>query len=173
MNRGKLMRIILAVIAALILVGVVLMAWSWWTRNNRQVIRIDLDDRIEPVAFENLCLIPGDSCTYTIRLTGDAAKKYDLHLSFEETQEKNLKNFACIRIESNGQVLCDELMATVFAGEGIDLSVALNRGQQQDLIITYYMPIEVGNEAQNAEAFFDLLVFNNAFEQQATSEASL
>lgn len=158
MTRGKLMRIILAVIGVLILVGVVLMAWMLATRDDKHVIRIDLDDQIEPVAFENLCLIPGESCTYTIQLTGGAAKKYDLHLRFEETQNKALKNFAYVRIESDGQVLCDELMATVFAGEEIDLPVELNRGERQDLIITYYMPLEVGNEAQNAEAIFDLLI---------------
>lgn len=156
MDRGKLMRIILAVIAALILVGVVLMAWMLATRGNRHVIRIDLDDKIAPVGFEKLALIPGESCAYTIRLTGDVAEQYELHLEFKETQDKTLKNFAYIRIESNGQVLCDELMATVFAGEGIDLSVDLTQTKQQELIITYYLPLEVGNEAKNAEAVFEL-----------------
>ena len=50
------------------------------------------------------------------------------------------------------------MLATAFEGEGIDLHVDLTRAKHQELIITYYMPLEVGNEAQNAEAIFDLLI---------------
>ena len=158
MNRLKIIRIIMVILSVLTLVGVGMMGWMLATREDREVVRIDLDEQIDPIGFENLCLIPGESCTYTLRLKGDVAKKYDVHLQFVETEDKTLKHFAFIRIESNGAVLCDELMATVFEGEGIDLHVDLKKSKQQDIVITYYMPIEVGNEAQNAEAIFDLLI---------------
>ena len=105
-----------------------------------------------------MCLIPGEACTYTLKLEGDVAEQYEVHLLFEEMQSGTLKNYAYIRIEANGQVLCDQLMATVLAGEGIDLFVDLHQVEQQEVIITYYLPIEVGNEAKNAEAVFDLLI---------------
>ena len=105
-----------------------------------------------------MCLIPGEACTYTLQLEGDVAEQYEVHLLFEEMQSGTLKNYAYIRIESNGQVLCDQLMATVLAGEGIDLFVDLHQVEKQEVIITYYLPIEVGNEAKNDEAVFDLLI---------------
>ena len=86
------------------------------------------------------------------------AEQYEVHLFFEETQSGTLKHYAYIRIEANGRELCDQLMATVLAGEGIDLFVDLHQVEQQEVIITYYLPIEAGNEAQNAEAGFDLLI---------------
>lgn len=158
MNRIKIIRIIMVILSAMLLIGVGMTGWMLGTRDDREVVRIDLDGQIDPIGFENLCLIPGESCSYTFRLKGDVAKEYDIHLRFEETEEKTLKNFAFVRIETNGTVLCDELMATAFEGEGIELHVDLSQAKQQDLIITYYMPLEVGNEAQNAEAIFDLLI---------------
>lgn len=158
MNRGKLTRIVLIITCVLILIGIALMAWMLVNRNNRNVIHIDLDDQIDPIGFKNLCLIPGESCAYTLRLTGDEAEQYDAHLRFEETQVGTLKHYAYIRIEANGQVLCDQLMATMFEGETIDLFVDLRQVEQQEITITYYLPIEVGNEVQNAEAVFDLLI---------------
>jgi hypothetical protein len=158
MNRIKIIRIVMVILSAMLLIGVGMTGWMLGTRDDREVVRIDLDGQIDPIGFENLCLIPGESCSYTFRMKGDVAKEYDVHLRFEETEEKTLKNFAFVRIETNGTVLCDELMATAFEGEGIELHVDLSQAKQQDLIITYYMPLEVGNEAQNAEAIFDLLI---------------
>ena len=158
MNRIKIIRIVMVILSAMLLIGVGMTGWMLGTRDDREVVRIDLDGQIDPIGFENLCLIPGESCSYTFRLKGDVAKEYDVHLRFEETEEKTLKNFAFVRIETNGTVLCDELMATAFEGEGIELHMDLSQAKQQDLIITYYMPLEVGNEAQNAEAIFDLLI---------------
>ncbi len=158
MTKSKFMRIVLIATSVLILIGVALMARMLATRDDRNVIHIDLDDQTEPIVFENLALIPGESCTYTIRLGGDAAEQYRAHLQFEETEDLNLKHYAYVRVETNGQVLCDQLMATVFAGEGIDLAVDLTQSSKQEVTITYYLPIDVGNEAQNAEAYFELLI---------------
>ena len=158
MNRIKIIRVIMVILSVMSLTAVAISGWMLATRDDREVVHVDLDGQIDPIGFENLCLIPGESCSYTFRLDGSVAKEYDVHLCFEEREEKTLKNFAFVRIESNGQVLCDELMATAFAGEGIDLHVDLSEAKYQELTITYYMPLEVGNEAQNAEAIFDLVI---------------
>ena len=158
MDRVKTIRIIMVVLSSMLLIGVAMTIWMLLTREDREGVRVDLDEPIAPIGFEHLCLIPGESCTYTLHLRGDGVSKYDVCLQFVETEEKTLKHFTYIRIESNGVVLCDELMEKVFEGDGIELQVDLRRTKQQDVTITYYMPLEVGNEAQNAEAFFDLLI---------------
>lgn len=61
-------------------------------------------------------------------------------------------------MEKDGEVICDELLAEVFAQEGYELAVDFADGAKNEIKIIYYMPENVGNEAQNAEAKFDLIV---------------
>ena len=158
MTRSIFLRIVLIVSSALIIIGVLLMNWVLETSDDRDVIKIYLnnDEVAEVVEFESLALLPGDSCEYVVVLSSENSKIYDLNLSFVEIEEKTLKNFAYVKIISGEEVLCDELLATTFEGEGIDLLVDFNDGKNTIIKIVYYMPIEVGNEAKNAEAKFEL-----------------
>ena len=85
-------------------------------------------------------------------------KKYDLSLDFVEIGNKSLKNFAYVKIISNGDVVCDKLLATVFEDQDVVLPVDFNEGKNTEITIVYYLPIDVGNEAKNAEAAFELLL---------------
>ena len=89
-------------------------------------------------------------------------KQYDLSLDFIETEEKTLKHFARVQIVANGDVVCDELLATVFEDEDIILPIDFTEDNKSiELKIVYYLPIEIGNEAKNAEAVFELLLTAN------------
>ena len=44
----------------------------------------------------------------------------------------------------------------VFEAENINLPVDFSEGKNTELKITYYLPIDIGNEAKNAEAIFEL-----------------
>lgn len=158
MTRSIFLRIVLIVSSALTIIGVLLMNWVLETSDDRDVIKIYLnnDEVVEVVKFESLALIPGDSCEYVVVLSSENSKIYDLNLSFVEIEDKPLKNFAYVKIISGEEVLCDELLATTFEGEGIDLLVDFNEGKNTIIKIVYYLPIDVGNEAKNAEAKFEL-----------------
>lgn len=159
MTKSTFMRIVLIVGSALILVGVSLMTWMLVTEDDRSVIDVQLENgKTQSVEFENLSLVPGEECEYTISLGSDTASKYDLSLDFVEIEEKTLKNFARVKIVANGEVVCDELLATVFEDENIVLPVDFTEGKNTELKIVYYLPLEVGNEAKNAEAVFELLL---------------
>ncbi len=159
MPKSKLMRIILIAGSVLIIVGVSLMGWMLATEDERSVIEVQLENgKTQSVEFENLSLVPGEECEYTIKLEKSRADKYDLNLDFVEIEEKTLKNYARVKIIANGEVVCDELLATVFENEDIVLPVDFGEDKNTELKIVYYLPIEIGNEAKKAEAIFELLL---------------
>lgn len=162
MPKSKLMRVILSAGSALIIAGVIMMGWMRATEDDRRTIEVQMEDgETQSVEFKNLSLVPGEECEYTIKLENSGFGKYDLNLAFVETEEKTLKNFARVKIMAKGEVLCDELLATVFENRDIVLPVDFGEDKNTELRIVYYLPIEVGNEAKNAEAIFELLLTAN------------
>lgn len=166
MSRRRLLQIIVSAASVLIVVGVILMGVIMNTEEDRSVIHVDLDKGEEnsteqKVDFESLALLPGESCEYTLVLEGEESDRYDVTLSLYENQaEKNhtLKNFVFLRIESGENVVCDMLLRDVYASEGFTLPVDQTTGENTELRFVYYLPADVGNEAQNAEAFFGLKI---------------
>lgn len=160
MPKSTFMRIVLIVGSALILVGVSLMTWMLVTEDDRSVIEVQLEDgKTQSIEFENLSLVPGEECEYVVTLKSENAKKYDLNLDFVDTEKDlTLKNFARVKIVANGEVVCDELLATIFENEDIVLPIDFTEDKNTELKIVYYLPLEVGNEAKNAEAIFELLL---------------
>ena len=159
MPRSKWMRVLLIAGSALIIVGVALMWWFYATEGDRNVIKVELQQgQTQTVEFEHLGLIPGEKCEYTVKLKKASSDKYDLSLDFVEIEEKTLKNFVRVKILVGEETVCDELLATVFENEDIVLPVDFNANRNTELKIVYYLPIDVGNEAKNAEAIFELLL---------------
>ena len=158
MSKSKIMRIILIAGCLLIIVGVSLMGWMLATANERSVISVKLENgETEVLAFEQLALVPGEKCEYTIELKKSGASKYNLELNFVDTdEEKLLKNFARVKVMSGEEVVCDALLADAFQNEAIVLPVDFGDGKNTKLKVVYYLPLEVGNEAKKAEAAFAL-----------------
>ncbi len=157
MPKSKLMRIILIAGSVLIFIGVSLMSWMLATEDERNVIEVKLNGgNTEQLTFENLSLVPGEECEYTIQLGKSGLSKYDLVLDFVEIEEKTLKNYARVKIVSNGEVVHDELLAEAFENDDIVLPVDFDEDKNTELKIVYYLPVEVGNEAKKAEALFEL-----------------
>ena len=159
MARSRIMQIALIIGSVLIIAGVVLVGWITSTQDERNVINVQLQEgETEKVEFENLGLIPGEECEYVLSLKKGEKNEYDLKLKFVELEEKTLKQFARVKIIFNDEELYDELMADVFNGDDITVHVDFDGGNKTELKIVYYLPIDVGNEAKNAEAIFELLL---------------
>lgn len=162
MGRSRIMQIALIIGSVLIIVGVGLIGWITSTQDERNVINVQLQEgTTETVEFENLGLIPGEECEYVLSLKKGEKNAYDLRLKFVELEEKTLKQFARVKIIFNEEVLHDELLADVFDGDELTVHVDFDSGKKTELKIVYYLPIEVGNEAKNAEAIFELLLTTN------------
>ena len=158
MTKKLLFRIALIECSLFTLIGVLLSAYFLISVRERRLIRVEIEDSsIENgvlVPFQHLGLAPGESCSYTLVVDVKDAKAYDLSLAFYEKQDGALADYARVRIESNGEVLRDQLLSELFDDNLLTLS-----GKKRERVkITYYLPAEVGNEAQEAEAIFELLV---------------
>ncbi len=159
MKKSGFMRILLLAGSVLILVGVALMTWMVMTAEDRTVINLELEPNgTYELSVEELCLIPGEEVAYTIKLNSNKADRYDLRLDFEELEEKTLKNYARVKIASGDKILYDELLATAFDEENLAFPVDFEKEINTEFILVYYLPIDVGNEAENAQAVFDLQI---------------
>ncbi len=162
MFRSNLMRVLLIIGSVLIMTGVALNGWIRATEDERNVINVQIDEnKTQSVEFQNLRLVPGEQCEYKILLSKAGTKTYDLKLNFVEkevVEVKELKNYVRVKILADGQEVCDEILATLFENDEIILPIESSKEKRTELTIVYYLPIEVGNEAKNAHASFELLL---------------
>lgn len=159
MQKSKLMQIILIVGSILIIVGVSLMTWMLATEDDRNVIRVQIDEgESKPVKFEALTMVPGDECEYSVKLVKGGTNKFDLKFDFVETGDGTLKNYARVKIIVCDNVVYDDLLVNTLENKNILLSVDFGEDKNTEFQIVYYLPIDVGNEAKNAEALFGLML---------------
>ncbi len=156
-TRNIIMCTLIIVGSLLIVAGVLMNLWIHTSDDNQSVIEVEVEEgKTESVEFKNFGLVPGSMHEYTIKFKGDRAKQYDLTLDFVEKEDKGLKNFAYVKIISNGETIYDKLLADAFEDDSIELFVDFKGKENTELVIVYYLPTEVGNEAKKAESVFEL-----------------
>ena len=160
MLKVKMTHGIIIALCTLIVFGISLSIYFVASRDDRNIIDVKLDssESQSSVEFCALGLVPGKSVEYTIRLTNEVEGEYNITLEFEEEAEQELKKYVFAKIEVGGKIICDSLLADLFNGEKLSFSGALSSDKSRNIKITYYMPDSVGNEAQNAEANFELRI---------------
>lgn len=153
-------RILMIPMSVLIIVGVIIISWMNNAANRINSITVNMEDsEVQLVKFERIGLIPGETCEYKIKIKNN--RDFVMHLDFVEVETpetKDLDEFAFVKIVSNGETICDDLLSDVFKMDGFVLPVDISEKINTELTIIYYLPIDVGNEAKNAEADFDLLI---------------
>lgn len=160
MQSNKIMRTLLVIASLLVLIGILMTVWILIQKRDEDIIKVQLSDgETEVIKFDALNLLPGDSCEYIIELKNDSSHKCSLSLDFVDVDEKEtLKNYAHVKIIANGAVVYDDLLATAFENDSIVLPVDFAKSTNTELKLVYYLPLEVGNEAKNAEAVFEVLI---------------
>ena len=159
MTKKPILKILLVAECALIIVGILFLIWMLNAERDRNYIEIYLSEgETESVGFEELCLVPGQSCQYKVVLKTDDIKQFQLSIDFEQVKESPLKDYAYVRITSNDEVVTDMLLSNAFESDSIHLAVDFTQNVNTELTVIYYLPLEVGNEAKGAEAFFNLLL---------------
>ena len=159
MIKSNILRTVISVLAVMILIGIALLIYTHFALDRDDVIRMDLEDEDGgTVQFEDLCLLPGESSEYTLLITNKLKNEFNTVIKFTEKEDGTLKNFAHVKIEKGDEVIYDELLSDAFSDDGITLPVKYGKKNSVKLKVTYYLPSEVGNEAENAEAVFELQV---------------
>lgn len=157
-GKSRAARILLVALAIMILLGVALTVY--FLTVDKRVIKVRIEpDETQQIHFDAICLRPGEQCEYTVELSCEYSKQYRLTLAFSDREPtQTLKNYAHVRVEKDGEVVCDQLLADMFEQGGVTTQIDFTDGAKNDIRIVFYMLETVGNEAQNAEADFDLLL---------------
>ena len=159
MSKNRLLQIVLGGFSLLIITAVILTWVNLAESDDIDAVTFSLEDgKTEILTFENLSLIPGDECVYKVQLKGDNPKAYNVNFDFKEHFDMDLKQFARVKMVADGVEFYDGLLAEAIDKDDINLHIGFDMEDDVRLEITYYLPIDVGNEAKNASAVFDLRI---------------
>ena len=137
MTKSLVTSIIMIAICVLILSGSCLMGYFVANPDRgAETIQVDLGKGGD-VTFKNLALVPGEKCEYEIELKGEVEAECDVTLEFEEKGDNDLKKFVYAKIEYNGKVVCEKLLAELFEDEKIMFESDLRKGKVNTIKITY------------------------------------
>ncbi len=104
----------------------------------------------EELSFSLADIVPGSSASYTIKIQAEENKPYTLTVEF--SGEGALLPFVDLATYCGGRQIHIAPLTDYIAGETISLPVDFTGGQSQEIELTYSMALDVGDEAQGAEA---------------------
>lgn len=161
---GRLFNSAIIALCMLIIVGACLSAYFVTHLDRREIVHIALDEETEEtVSFEDLSLIPGEKTSYTVSIYGDVKGECDVFLSFRADtavmEEKNtLDEFLYVQIAEGDSILYDEPLEGLINNGSLILKKLLEPNEKVDLTVCYYLPSDIGNEAQGAKTSITLAV---------------
>ena len=156
--------VLLGVLA--IIIGVVLI-YTLYNEDDRDVIRINVDNQeSKTISFENLAMAPGEETGYTFMFDQVDLAEYDVVLQFKKTEKTVPCDFIYVRISVDGEVMHDKSLGEFLDKDPVFFHINPIKNKSREVNVTYYIPLDVGNEAQDVEVYFDLIV-------TATSQASI
>lgn len=147
-------------LSVLILIGIGLMTYFLLNPTKGDaMIRLDLQDDVRKIVhFTDLSLVPGESSEYNLYLSSQYEDDYLISLQFSETEDRMLKEYAFVRVECEGEVLCDKRLSEVLDSEPLTCTRKLSEDSECKVKVTYYLPADVGNEAESTSTDFSLMI---------------
>lgn len=134
----------------------------WHAKDRDSAISVGLGETSEIVEFHNLEMHPGDSLEFDIELTHEVEGECKLSLDFIDsapaTVTNNLKNYIKVILIFNGSKVYEDDVTNAIDKDLAPIMCELDDKVPVKMTVIFMMPIEVGNEAENAEAFIDLSI---------------
>lgn len=164
MRKIQYWRLWLLILSVMILIGVAMVVVVIRFGHDGNTIKMDIQHG-QPQKVENTIprMIPGAKSEYVITSYRYVPGIYTLTFDFEDKDFENsvFDNAVRVRIECNGEVYCDQTLATLF--ETGDPVVTLDMREEiwKTINVVYYIPEDIGNEIQGATADFDLFIIAN------------
>ncbi len=150
MGKGSKLKYILIIISIILtLTGVVLLATMKDNNELKENTVIEIDGATtKTLKAEIIGLYPGKTEEYVISFAGDNIKDYLITLDFNGDDDGVLKNYIEVEIKTNDSSI-NKTLNELLEGDLISLGTGVT-----EIIISYTMPIEVGNEAQGESVVF-------------------
>ncbi len=150
MGKGSKLKYILIIISIILtLTGVVLLATMKDNNELKENTVIEIDGATtKTLKAEINGLYPGKTEEYVISFAGDNIKDYLITLDFNGDDDGVLKNYIEVEIKTNDSSI-NETLNDLLEGDLISLGTGVT-----EIIISYTMPIEAGNETQGESIVF-------------------
>ena len=112
----------------------------------------------ETVSIDGLGLVPGESREYSFVLNCTKEGRYAIGIKVDETKDGGLKNFVNVKIKIGDDTLLEDKLVNITDQTTVlDLSYPFLKTTEAFTVV-YTMPLDVGNEAMNTYADFDMTV---------------
>ncbi len=131
------------------------------TWKNDDFLKISIKSgKPQNVEFTDLALIPGSVNEYKLRVITDKKSEYDITFDFQNLADAvdALDDNLYVKIEYGGRIYYEDKLAAFYENNDCAFTVDLTDNYYTDILLTYYIPIEVGNEIQGCVADFNLQV---------------
>ncbi len=163
MTKNRIITILLIAVSVCVLAGTGLTVGLLTSQEDRNTLSLKLKDgKTQTMEFESLAMAPGDTVSYDVTLKNDTDGDCDLSFDFAEEELSPLKEFVYVTVELEGEAVIDRcLLADLLDGEAVTVQTKLSRSHPSSVKISYHLPLEVDNRAQNATASFLLHITAN------------
>ncbi len=101
---------------------------------------------------------PTLSKTQVVNLSARQGDAYNVTVDFEETGDTALAEFLTAEVKVGETVVGTALLKEYLEGKEITFDCSFDKSETVALEITYSMGMEIGDEAQNTEAYFDVVI---------------
>lgn len=167
MNRKLISRWFIASLSVLIIVGSALTIYFLMNPDTKRddttkIILVGHETGVASakVEFSASGMNPGDTVEHTVELTGEVEGAADLTLTFNENKsfENKLAQYLYVTVTVNGAEYCNGKLSDMFGVTLKTIECVIDEKEPVIIDVSYYMPLEIGNEAAHTEAFFDLVI---------------
>ncbi len=158
--RRRTRRILILALCVYALLGIILLLYvATAHKDYRKEIILVVDDT--PTAVLDMSWLdinPGETFEYTVKLKCKAFGNYSLNFSFGENSRGGLEDFIDVEIKHEDISYKNSLKTLLDSDVIYTFDCYLNKNTATEISITYSMPENVGNDAQNSFSDFSVLL---------------
>lgn len=123
------------------------------------IINIDKNGAHQILEIGKLSVLPGKEEDHTIGLSVIQTNTYIIQMDFIEIEDGGLGNFLRIKITVDDEVIFESSLKELMSGTNlVGFNLALDAEMIKDIKITYYLLVDVGNEAMKKYSKFNIKV---------------
>ncbi len=151
---------IIKALIVITMISIVIGVWGYESQDefaNEQTIVLNEQPRTEmEVSLSGL--VPGMSVSYEIHLKADEGDSFGITMDFEKTDKDSLARFVDVEVRSSGEKIDGAKLSEYLGGRQITFPTEFDSTSEIDIEIVYSMGIDVGDDAQNTTADFNILL---------------
>ena len=106
----------------------------------------------------SLQLVPGSEKEYDVHVKCEATGLYQVEVFYYEKNDGGLKNFVNAVMMLGDERVHEGALLELIGGEPVKFDWTFREDEEMTLTIRYEMPDEIGNEAKNTSAGFDVKI---------------